>query len=153
MDTRIWTQAARLFLSLGILIAAGASHAQTELTPQQEKATADITEYFRRTTARLASQALAEMHTLDDWERQRPVLREQLLEMLGLSPLPERTDLQATVTGTVEHDGFVSDLLDGQVLHERDEVFRNFDGDTRHELFLDCHCRPFALTYGEGARP
>lgn len=86
--------------------------AQTpSLTAEQQKATVDIHEYFRRTTARLADAALADVKTLDDWQRQRPVLREQLLEMLGLSPLPERTELHATVTGTVEHDEFVVEKL------------------------------------------
>jgi dienelactone hydrolase len=61
-------------------------------------------EYFRRTTARLAEASLADVNTLDDWLRQRTVLRNQLLEMLGLWPLPERTDLHATVTGTIERD-------------------------------------------------
>ena len=81
------------------------------LTAEQEKATADIHEYFRRTTARLADATLADVKTLDDWQQQRPVLREQLLEMLGLAPLPERTDLHATVTGTVEHDEFIVEKL------------------------------------------
>ncbi len=86
------------------LWSSGLVAAQTPLTAEQQKATAEIHEYFRRTTVRLADAALADVKSLDDWQRQRPVLREQLLEMLGLSPLPERTELHATVTGTNERD-------------------------------------------------
>lgn len=38
------------------------------------------------------------------WEARRAELRAQYLEMLGLWPLPERTPLQARVTGTLERD-------------------------------------------------
>ncbi len=96
---------------LATVIASDSVNAQNPLTPEQEKATAAIHEYFRRTTTRLASESLADIKTLDDWQNQRPRLREQLLEMLGLSPLPERTDLHATVTSTVEHEEFIVEKL------------------------------------------
>ena len=47
-------------------------------------------EYFRAETARLADASLADVRTLDDWKARRATYRDQLLEMLGLSPLPER---------------------------------------------------------------
>jgi hypothetical protein len=37
-----------------------------------------------------------------DFEKLRPQLRQQYLDMLGLWPLPEKTPLQATVVGTLE---------------------------------------------------
>src|SRR5690606_11960878 len=37
--------------------------------------------------------------------------RDEYLYMLGLDPMPERTPLHATVTGTVEGDGFVVENL------------------------------------------
>src|SRR5262245_45074137 len=41
------------------------------------------------------------------WEAQRPELRQQYFEMLGLWPLPERTPLEAQVTGVLERqEGF-----------------------------------------------
>ncbi len=42
----------------------------------------------------------------DDWQQHKPRYREELLEMLGLDPLPEKTDLKPVVTGKVEHDEF-----------------------------------------------
>lgn len=65
-----------------------------------------LAEYFRQETARLAAASLADIHTIDDWTSRRETYRQQLLEMLGLDPLPERTPLQATVTGTVDQEKF-----------------------------------------------
>jgi cephalosporin-C deacetylase-like acetyl esterase len=38
------------------------------------------------------------------WEARRPKLHQQYLEMLGLWPLPERTPLNAQITGTLERE-------------------------------------------------
>ena len=81
------------------------------MTPEQQQATAAIHEYFRRVTARIAHGCLADVKSREDWDVRRPLLRQQLLEMLGLSPLPPKTDLRTTVTGTIEHDGFVVEKL------------------------------------------
>jgi len=70
-----------------------------------------VTEYFRQETARLAGTCLQDVRTLDDWLTRRETYRQQLFDMLGLDPLPERTDLKATVTGHVEHDDFVVENL------------------------------------------
>ncbi len=48
---------------------------------------------------------------LKDWDNQQENYRQQLREMLGLDPLPERTDLKATVTGTVSHPEFTVENL------------------------------------------
>src|SRR5262249_33168058 len=47
----------------------------------------------------------------EDWERRKPEQRRQLLDMLGLWPLPPRTDLHATVTGRVETEHFTVENL------------------------------------------
>ncbi len=72
--------------------------------------------YLADETALVAGQAFADIATLDDWQRERPRYREQLLEMLGLSPLPERTDLQATITGRIDHPEFTVEKLHFQSL-------------------------------------
>jgi dienelactone hydrolase len=83
-----------------------------------EKAPADtsrsdrmLAEYFRAETARLRDRCMADIEDLNDWQAKRPVYRRQLLEMLGLDPLPENTDLKATVTGKIEHDEFTVENL------------------------------------------
>jgi dienelactone hydrolase len=70
-----------------------------------------IEAYFQEETAMLADACLADVRSLDQWKAQREQYHKQLLEMLGLDPLPERTDLKATITGTTEHDEFVVEKL------------------------------------------
>ncbi|MGH9676785.1 MAG: alpha/beta hydrolase, partial [Candidatus Acidiferrum sp.] len=60
--------------------------------------------YFRDQVRRIADASLADIHTKEVWRRQLPELRRQLLDMLGLWPLPARTNLHATITGKVETD-------------------------------------------------
>ncbi len=67
--------------------------------------------YFREETAKIASQPLLGIQTAEEWKSRRPELQRQLLEMLGLDPLPEKTDLQARITGTVEQPDFVVENL------------------------------------------
>jgi hypothetical protein len=70
-----------------------------------------LAEYFRTQTAKLSKQCLAEVKTLEDWETKRQVYRKQLFEMLGLEPLPEKTDLKPVITGKVEHEQFTVEKL------------------------------------------
>jgi cephalosporin-C deacetylase-like acetyl esterase len=43
---------------------------------------------------------------LEEWKRRRPEVRRQLLDMLGLDPMPSRTPLNARVTGGFERAGY-----------------------------------------------
>jgi dienelactone hydrolase len=70
-----------------------------------------IAGYFRIETAKLAERCLAEIKTLEDWTTQREKYRQQLLEMLGLDPLPEKTDLKPVVTGKLDHELFSVEKL------------------------------------------
>ena len=49
--------------------------------------------------------------TKAEWEAKRPKLKEQFLDMLGLWPLPEKTPLKATVTGTLERGDVIIEKL------------------------------------------
>ena len=70
-----------------------------------------LADYFRNETAALAERCLADIKTLDDWKSRREEYRRQLQEMLGLWPMPERTDLKAVVTGRIEQDEFTVEKL------------------------------------------
>ena len=66
---------------------------------------------FRDQTKRIADACLADVKDRADWERKRPELRRQFLEMMGLWPLPPRTDLKPVVTGKAETDLFTVEKL------------------------------------------
>jgi hypothetical protein len=61
-----------------------------------------IENYFRKQAAQISSKCLTEYTTKREWEEARPELRRQLLEMLGLDPLPAKTDLKVQSHGKVE---------------------------------------------------
>lgn len=73
-----------------------------------------IAEYFRVETDRLRGACLAEIESAEDWEQNKQRYRNELLEMLGLDPLPEKTVLKPVVTGTVDHDEFTVENLQFQ---------------------------------------
>lgn len=70
-----------------------------------------LADYFRNETTLLAERCLADIKSLDDWKKQQPEFRRQLQEMLGLLPMPERTDLKPVITGTLQHDEFSVEKL------------------------------------------
>ncbi len=70
-----------------------------------------LADYFRNKTAVLAERCLADIKTLEDWKSHRAEYRRQLQEMLGLWPMPQRTDLKPVVTGKIEHDEFTVEKL------------------------------------------
>lgn len=105
-------QAAMFLVALAVL-----ARALPAKVPPQWTALGDLpgdrmmAECFRAETARLRDACLADVKTLDDWNARRAEYRRQLLEMLGLDPMPPRADLKPAVTGRVEGDGFVVEKL------------------------------------------
>jgi hypothetical protein len=72
-----------------------------------------LQDYFGQQTKRVAERALAGIHSLEDRKVRRETYREQIREMLGLPPLPARTELKVTVAGKAESEKFVQPGLDG----------------------------------------
>lgn len=70
-----------------------------------------LNEYFARETRRLATRNANYLENVADWPAARAELRRQLFEMLGLQPLPARSDLKAEITGSTERDGVVVENL------------------------------------------
>jgi hypothetical protein len=83
------------------------------LSAAEKSTSADqkLADFFRNETAALAERCLVDVKTLDDWKSRREEYRSQLQEMLGLWPMPERTDLKAVVTGKIEQDEFTVEML------------------------------------------
>ncbi|HTU91314.1 MAG TPA: prolyl oligopeptidase family serine peptidase [Gemmataceae bacterium] len=67
--------------------------------------------YFRQQVKRIADADLVDIKTRADWEKKRPEFRRQFLDMIGLWPLPPRTDLHAAITGKVETGLFTVEKL------------------------------------------
>ncbi len=67
--------------------------------------------YFRRQVGEIADASLADVRTRADWERIRPEMRRRFLDMLGLWPLPPRTELHPVVTGKLETDDYTIEKL------------------------------------------
>jgi dienelactone hydrolase len=89
------------------MTAAPAIAQQPERKPGDEM----IEKYLQRLTKEISERYLDGATTRAEWEAKRPQLKQEYLYMLGLDPLPEKTPLKATVTGTVEHAGVVIEKL------------------------------------------
>lgn len=70
-----------------------------------------IQAYMRGEAERIDARFLEGIETAKDWQKARPAMLEEYFYMLGLWPLPEKTDLHAKVTGTLEKDGFTVEKL------------------------------------------
>ncbi|HJS08324.1 MAG TPA: prolyl oligopeptidase family serine peptidase [Pirellulales bacterium] len=62
--------------------------------------------YLRQRTEAIEAACLKDIDTLEKWKARERTDREALFDMLGLNPLPDKTDLKATVTGKVEREKF-----------------------------------------------
>ena len=58
-----------------------------------------IERFLAAQAEKLDQRFMAGAKTREEWERARPKLKEQYLDMLGLWPLPEKTPLKAKITG------------------------------------------------------
>lgn len=67
--------------------------------------------YLKRQTQRISDACLADIKTREDWEKKRPELRRQFFDMMGLWPLPHRTDLKPVITGKIDADKFTVEKL------------------------------------------
>ena len=61
-----------------------------------------IRKYLAAEAKRISAKFLDGATTKAEWEKVRPRLKREFLDMVGLDPLPEKTPLKATVTGTLE---------------------------------------------------
>ncbi len=101
-----------LFLTLTVL-ASDSGWTQSSNVPPGERM---VNDYFERRTAELRSQCLAPYRSLENWQTSRPQLQEELREMLGLNPWPDRTPLEPVVTGHIEQEDIRVEKLHFQSL-------------------------------------
>lgn len=93
---------------LAVLLLASATFSLAAEPPALDTRRGDamIAAYFKAETEKLSSGSLSDVQTLEDWTSRRELYRQQLREMLGLDPMPERTELHAEVTGRTQHEQF-----------------------------------------------
>ena len=96
-------------LSILLLLICGVTYAADP--PDATRGDRMVQTYFAQQTAELTDRTFSGIDSLSDWTDRRQEYREQLFEMLGLHPLPERTPLQATITGSVEKDGVIAERI------------------------------------------
>ncbi len=94
--------AARFAIGILMIFASGHLMAQDTAAQRHEMATNQL----KRLAAEMTAQCLDEIRSLDDWKKQQPELRRQLLDMLGLDPLPKRTPLKAQITGSLQREAY-----------------------------------------------
>jgi cyanophycinase len=95
--------------------------------------------YLKAETKKLQSRFLDGATNLKEWQDRLPRLRREYLDMLGLWPLPERTPLHATVTGTLTRDAVAIDKLHFQSkpgLYVTGNLYRPKDNDQRLPAIL-----------------
>lgn len=95
-----------------LLLAATAAHAadpRKVIGPSE--ADQNLSDYFYHQTMQVADSSLKKIKDLETWKKKRVTYRKQLFEMLGLSPLPARTDLKPEITGTIESEGFIVEKI------------------------------------------
>lgn len=84
--------------------------------PDSWDPTRELSDYFESETALIEAGCLTDVNSHADWVGQRQSRRVELLEMLGLWPMPERTPLEPVVTGRLEHPEFTVEKLHFQSL-------------------------------------
>jgi dienelactone hydrolase len=70
-----------------------------------------IQRYLARETARVESRYADDLVSRPAWEARRPQLVEEYYYMLGLSPRPDKTPLNPTITGTFQGEGYLVDMI------------------------------------------
>src|SRR5688572_12441761 len=65
-----------------------------------------IQKYLAQETAKIEARYADDVKSLDQWQAKRQQYVEEYYYMLGLSPRPEKTPLNATITGTFKGDGY-----------------------------------------------
>jgi cephalosporin-C deacetylase-like acetyl esterase len=63
-------------------------------------------QYLEVRAADVTAKQPAAVHNLAEWKQKRQQLRQQLLFMLGLDPLPAKTELHAAITGRLERERY-----------------------------------------------
>ncbi len=96
------------FICLAVCLMAAPALAQPSKPPSGD---AMIDAYLKYRVAKISERVFDGATTKAEWAGKRDRLKKEYFEMLGLSPMPEKTPLKSTITGTVERGDVVIDKL------------------------------------------
>ncbi len=86
----------------GGLTSPGSPLAFADDPPKPKSPDEMIDAYLAAEVKRIIPRFMDGAKTKADWEKARPRLKREFLDMIGLDPLPEKTPLKAAVTGTIK---------------------------------------------------
>jgi len=98
---------APIFALCSLLPLGAADKNDKPATPQL----AALNAYFEQQVSAIEGRLERDIKTREDWLAKKGEYRRQLAEMLGLDPMPPRTDLKPAVTGSFEHEGIMVENL------------------------------------------
>ncbi|WP_165250718.1 alpha/beta hydrolase [Paludisphaera soli] len=101
------TNRLRTTILLAAILAAGSTRALSA----DEPIPPPIKAYLVAEAGRLAQRPLLGVTSAEEWKARRPEFQRELREMLGLDPLPARTDVKAEIRGVVERPDFVVERI------------------------------------------
>ncbi len=70
-----------------------------------------IQRYLGREAEKIHGSFLREVKSVEDWEELRSRYEDEYFHMLGLRPMPPKSPLEAAVTGRLEGDGYLVEML------------------------------------------
>ncbi len=95
-----------------ILLTPTSSLAQAYGEPDRDApGDAMIQAYLSAEALRLDNGFEADLESLEHLQQRLPQYRQEYMQMLGLWPLPERTPLQPTITGSLDGEGYTVEML------------------------------------------
>jgi len=109
------------------------------------KGNPELVSYFEEQVSELETKnELTQFKTLTDWQAAKPALREELFDMLGLSPRPEASPLQSETTAATEETEFIVERVHFQSmpgLYVTGNLYlpRNIDGPLPTVLYVCGH--------------
>ena len=103
-----------LVIPMCVLLFGGSSAAKGQAYGQADRGQPGdemIQRYLAGMTEEIDGRFMENVASVEDWKKLRPGYKEEYFYMLGLWPMPEKTPLKATITGTLERDDYVVDML------------------------------------------
>lgn len=103
---------ARLALAISLLAAVASAQAGTDDAYRRMlESKRQVTEYLQRAATTITSQASAEIASRETWENVRAKRIDEMRDMLGLLPWPQRTPLNVRVTGTLDKGSYTIEKI------------------------------------------